>query len=251
MLGKKHNFHLRGIYFNKFPSSRFWFSSGNKAKFTKPIWSCFPPTNQWQNMRFKSNFKYRLNVFQSQANQNVTDSKQTISNHMQAARCLLLLLLLVLVLSLLLLVSRRYKTTCKRRGAYYRRTPNPRSKAWLLLMHDSRAYQCDIECEVSTQYVFVTRVCRVRMMTRLTHRLHNKASHHLCDECLLPATRQSTALMIAEVDFSKLWQFIFLPHLNYFVVMALHCTHTHTWYWAINQGYKARLWFTSAINLSI
>ena len=146
-------------------------------------------------------------------------------------------------------VSRRYQTTCKRRGAYYRRTPNPRSKAWrLLLMHDSRAYQCDIECEVSTQYVFVTRVCRVRMMTCLTQ---NKASHHLCDECLLPATRQSTALMIAEVDFSKLWQFIFLPHLNYFVVMALHCTHTHTWYWAINQGYKARLWFTSAINLSI
>ena len=88
MLGKKHNFHLRGIYFNKFPSSRFWFSSGNKAKFTKPIWSCFSPIKQWQNMRFKSNFKYRLNVFQSQANQNVTDSKQTISNHMQAARCL-------------------------------------------------------------------------------------------------------------------------------------------------------------------
>ena len=75
-----------------------------------------------------------------------------------------------------------------------------------------------------TIYVFVTRVCRVRMMTRLTH---NKASHHLCDECLLPATRQSTALMIVEVDFSKLWQFIFLPHLNYFVVVALHCTHTH------------------------
>ena len=121
-------------------------------------------------------------------------------------------------------VSRRYQTTCKRRGAYYRRTPIPRSKAWLLLMHDSRAYQCDIECEVSTQYVFVTRVCRVRMMTCLTQ---NKASHHLCDECLLPATRQSTALMIAEVDFSKLWQFIFLPHLNYFVVVALHCTHTH------------------------
>ena len=116
-------------------------------------------------------------------------------------------------------------------------------------MHDSRAYQCDIECEVSTQYVFVTRVCRVRMMTCLTQ---NKASHHLCDECLLPATRQSTALMIAEVDFSKLWQFIFLPHLNYFVVMALHCTHTHV-ILSHYQGYKAhlRLWFTSAINLSI
>ena len=83
----------------------------------------------------------------------IITSKQTISNHMQAARCLLLLLLLVLVLSLLLLVSRRYQTTCKRRGAYYRRTPIPRSKAWLLLMHDSRAYQC----EVSTRYMYLWR----------------------------------------------------------------------------------------------
>ena len=101
------------------------------------------------------------------ANQNVTDSRQTISNHMQAA---------VLIIS-----------------------PSPMlasgNKAPILLMHDLpalRVYQGDIEYKYISPCTCTcdARMC-VHVMTCLSHRAR-AGLRPTCDECLVSAARQST-----------------------------------------------------------